>query len=662
MPRYADFQYGTGEQYGPAPKAISASFLTASALDYDKVRVYVEAGARTGSGYVLVRTRSGAAEDPSSGVIVSAGTVPTSEFYVLDGQTDTVDDEEIPLPSGIIYYTFFVFDTNGRWLKDAATSVLVPQPNGSWERVVGWIPRVYTSSDQNPLSDPDFDGPLARFLYGISLTYDEIATSLRTLLPDQTRRNSIRRLHDALAEGKGMPSEYSVGVRATSRLYRDAGYLYTKKGTLTGVAAYIEDLTGWDTSVSSSPNRILSLDDASFESTDGSGVGHWSATGGTIARLAANGSSVTTPAPPYEDPVQTYGHDAVALITLTGSSATATLPGNQSRELSIPVTPGTSYTFSAYLRLASGTPSASLRIDWLDSTGVQVSTTSSTATALTSTWNRRSKSATAPTTAQFARLKVIITGASGHTAHLDMVQFSDQDVSYQDPRLVTVVCSPTRINLLGDPGFDLTTVWSATSGTLTRSTQQVHLGTYAAKADGSSFAISSEEIPVRGNYSYSVSGYASLLSSPGTAAVRIDWYDAAGTVIQQDTTSFGTLTNGSWSRLDKTAFSPAAADHARVVLTGTGTVYFDSFVFERTDRPQVFFDANTTNYTDEDGKLALVGSKRYHLLYSNRLVKLSRAIRTLPYYLPLGVSGRILLWDSLDPAVQAELPYGPVEV
>lgn len=655
MPRYADFRYGAGEFYGPEVRVPRASYLDAVVLDYDQVQITVDATLRTGQGYVLVRSRAGSAEDPSGGVIVASGNVPAAAFTVVDGVANFADagtDNDVGVPPGLVYYTLFVFAATGRWLKDAATSVLVAEDKGTWERLMYWLPSVFTAADQNPLSDPDFDGDLAQFLYPFAFTYDEMATYLGLVLPERLRRASIRRMHDAMAEGVGMPSEYTIGVRATSRLHRDAGYLFGKKGTLAGVSAYVEALTGWDAKAFDSPNRLLSLDDASFETS----VGGWTASGGTITRQSINGSTITGPVADYDDPVQPYGKTGVARIALTSATATATLPGSLSREASIPVAAGTAYTYTAYARATSGTPSLALGIAWLDNNGTVLSSSTQSATASTASWVRRSLAATAPAGAQFARLTITATGSSGNSVDVDMVQLSSSDVAYQDPRLVTVVCAPTRVNLLSDPGFDLTTAWAATTGTFARTTEKVHLGTYAGKAVGSTnYLATSESITVRAGYSYSLAGYAARGTS-GTASARIDWYGSGGTLISSSTASFGTLTT-SWSRADLTATAPTGAATAKIALVGTGTAYFDSFCFERTDRPQVYFDSATADAAAEDGKLATVGSKRYHLLYSNRLTKISRAITTLPYYLPTGVTGRIVLWDSLDPAVQALIPY-----
>ena len=53
------------------------------------------------------------------------------------------------------------------------------------------------------------------------------------------------------------------------------------------------------------------------------------------------------------------------------------------------------------------------------------------------------------------------------------------------------------------------------------------------------------------------------------------------------------------------------------------------------------------------------GDHTYSLLYPQRLSKLSRLRSTLGFYLPLGVSSRVLLWSDSDPYARSFVPYQP---
>lgn len=102
MARYADFRYGT-RLYGNTPKAVSRSFILAQAVDYGKVLLSLDVEERVGSGFVISRTRAGAAEDPSQGIIVASGTFNSPTYTFTDGEdnyTDTTALNDVAVPSG----------------------------------------------------------------------------------------------------------------------------------------------------------------------------------------------------------------------------------------------------------------------------------------------------------------------------------------------------------------------------------------------------------------------------------------------------------------------------------------------------------------------------------------------------------------------------------
>ena len=653
MPRFAQFRYGS-QYYGRGIDTVTYSTLLAQAVDYHAVSLRVEAPSRDGMGYIILRSKTGASEEPSEGLIVSSGVVTATSFTFIDGVdnfTDDATDNNIAIPNGMVYYTLFIVDAAGSWTKDAATSVMMPKDRGTIQFFRTGLPGFYTSEEHNPI-DPHADtSDLMRFLYGFSMTYDELAEHIDILLPENRGRGNIRRLHDTYANSVGMPSEYTIGIATTSRLFRESGFIYRNKGTVSGIATYVESLTGWQTTVTESTNMLLSIDDGSFEYS----TGNWGISGGTLAKVTTDG-----PTFPYEATNAPFSRLGVGEVTLTSTAATMTLPGNASRLGMIPVTAGTTYYINVpHRRGTSASPTVAVSVRWHNERGDALSTTSVASGTAIAPWVTLSDTTTAPTGAAFATLIITITGASGNKVQLDMISFSESDGPYRDPRSVTIICQPDRVNLVFDPSIDYSpTTWSATAGTFTASSTHTLLGGKSGKGVGTvvaPFRFVSNTVPVLPSSTYSLTAYA--YSSGGTCSADIRWYDGDGDLVSQEIAAFDTL-SADWTRLDHTMLSPDTAETATVSFVGTGTVYVDAVTFERSDHSDVFFSGGIADSYGQDSSWSDGTPQSYSLLYANRFVKRSRLRQTIDHYLPVGVTSRVLLWDSQDPEVQALLPNG----
>lgn len=652
MARYADFRYGT-RRYGSTPKAVSRSFILAQAIDYARVLLSLDVEERVGSGFLITRTRSGAAEDPSNGVIIASGVFTSPTYTFIDGENNFEDaslTNDVRVPSGILYYTLFIFDSTGAWFRDAATSLIVPRDQNTNYRMAVNLPRAFTSSDGNPISPTDLDSTLMRFLGGFAVTYDEWTTALDLIVPSTSRaRGIVRRLHEAYAMSVGMPVEVTIGVAASSRLFRDSGLIYKEKGTLPGIQKYVEALTNWNTIVTETPNLLLSLNDASFE-TD---IGAWGCVGGDITREMVNGGTVTAPEAEFEDPLNAFPSDGVGRIVLSTTVAEASLPFSGLRGEAIPVSPGTMYYLKVPARTVAGSPSLTTKVEWLAQSGEALSTDTLATSEPASSWSIVSGSATAVAGAYFARIVLQVDGQAGDAVDVDMISFCSSDTHYRDPRSVDVICGPARLNLLSDPSFEGSGYWTADEGTLTHDADEVFLGLKSGKCEGNSFRVSSEVIPELPNYPLTLSAYS---KGSGTGNFLFEFLDSDGIVLS--TQSIPATVEDDWSRNDATILPDPSATNLRLVLSGEGVVYFDAISLERADRPLVYFDGSVSDQTGEDSKIAIVDGHVYSLLYPNRLVKVIRLRQTLPFYLPMGVTARVLLWDSPDPAVKELLPYG----
>jgi hypothetical protein len=676
MARFGTFAYGT-ELYGRVQRGTATGSLLAQAIDYGLVRVKMYAESRIGAQFALVRTKTGAAEEPSSGITIAAGVVDSPEIIVLDGETNLVDGVQVnnvPVPNGPVYYTLFIFDEDGRWLKDAATYVVSPRDRGTVETMLYTLPRVFSTDTMSPTDEPSRTSDLYRFLYGLAVTLDELQTLTDRVLPTAARsRATLAGLHDAHCRSVGMPVEITLGLGTTSRLFRDAGPIYRKKGTLEGLITYTEALTGWSASVNESPNRLLSLQDASFEE----GTGFWEVSGGTLT-ASLDGDETDVPDSEHDLELDRFAHGFVGRLELTSSSASMSLPGNpyqenetstqrsQVRLYCVPVS--NNVYVSMYWKAAQSGTSGRIGVQWFDASGAPVQGLQlNTSTSIGTNWSRSTTSFQAPTGAAFLALSVLVSGGVGKVVYLDKIQVSTSDSYYRDPRTVDVLCHPTRVNLLTVPGVGGGHQWTAAAGSIELDEGSAYSGPSGLLASGVTFVVQSESIPALPDSVLTVSAQ---IRSTDPAALYVAFFNSTGARIELPVPSEDALEilevgipqtstgSGDWERVQARFLTPQDAVTMRVTVAGADDTSIDNVILERTDREQYYFDVTTADSGDEDAVAVEKDTHVYSALYPNRLSKLSRLRQTLSFYLPLDVRARVMLWSDDIPGTSQYVPYG----
>jgi len=306
-----------------------------------------------------------------------------------------------------------------------------------------------------------------------------------------------------------------------------------------------------------------------------------------------------------------------------------------------------------------------MAVEWVDEHGGVIGTSDEvTETLLDSDWHQVSGSVVAPDRAYFARLLVSLSGAVDDRVALDRLQMSNTSIHYHDPQTVTVACGPSRANLITDPNFEVGCNWTAALGAVGASTAEALFGSASAKLEGSPYDVVPETIPAYPNAVFTFSGFA---LGDGTQ-VDVEFRDSDGVLLEQGDPELtfgvsypGTLATDAseeWTRFEVSALAPSATDSVSVRFSGQGALYLDAVMLERSERARAYFDPLTGDQPAEDVVTAVTEGHVYSLLYPSRFTRLSRLRSTLPYYLPLGVRARILLWDSDDPIVTGALPYG----
>ena len=640
MARYSDFRYSTRE-YGQAPRSSALSLIEAKALDFGVVVVTVDASNRFGSNYVIVRSENGAAEDPTDGLTVASGRIETTLFQVFDDA-----------PAGVIYYTLFVFDANGQWLKDAATSVLAPQDRRGYLKTLQSVPRMFLADDLNPLAPFSTDTFLAKFLYGVALTVDELGTYTDLVLPESRSGQGIRRMSHAWAAGLGFNPEVEIGTAASYRLARDCGLIYTQKGTKTGLVAYAEALTGWSVTLSRYENLLPTLDDASFETSSGG----WGIEGADFTVAEPDEGDNPLYELPYDYPLSRFARQGTGRFFMTGDDAVLTLPAEPAVGSLIPAQEFRLYVFKVPARATHGSPDLTISIVWYDNRGNAIDTLSSSPEVLgeeATEFTVISVSGQAPEGTRFMGLRIDASGAENYEFDLDRLSLMDADGPYRDPNTVTLICGPDRVNLLSDPSFEEEGFWEAETGTLSINETAAVQGDFGAEVTGEPYSLVSESIPALPEFSLTLSAQ---MRGTGTSSLGLEYYDSAGNVVDYD---FVEVSLGDdFQTVNHISVVPEGAETLRLAVRGSGTAFLDLLSIDRQERPQSYFDGTISNVNQDDSRFAFYDGHVYSLLYNNRLTKLVRLKKSLEDYLPIGVSARVVLWDSDDDEVQKILPYG----
>ena len=279
------------------------------------------------------------------------------------------------------------------------------------DKFMDYLPRVFTSASQSPIDEVDKTSGLYAFMGAFSFTLDSFLTAADLLLPENSGTYTSPEL-TALAQNQlGITEEASIALKNQKRLVREAIYMYSRKGTYAALKTMVESLTGYAPTITASPNIMLSPQDSTFYN----GIGYWLPIGDSSIALEQ-----TTLTPTAETNSIDNQYCAKIVVGTAGAHVRngADLPVLHG----IPVSAGTSYTFSYYTKKSTGTGSVVPSITWYDYKGTALSpvATGSSQTASTS-WGKQTVTAQAPgysgtvTAAVVATVNVAtLTISSGH--------------------------------------------------------------------------------------------------------------------------------------------------------------------------------------------------------------------------------------------------------
>lgn len=524
----------------------------------------------------LVKSFAGAPNNPYDGILVDGDIISNYRLSYIDSQSITEGLE--------VTYSFWIF--NGiKWINCGNTRTVFVDETDTLNKISKWIPRAWLNASGDATGEPESVNSLYKTLDAYSFAYDKLRTQADLLL----KSSNYKLIPSAILKNKvtdlGFNYEPALGDTYHRALYGVGNFVNSVKGTSGSVSTYTTALTHWTNSIVVGHNLFLDYNDSSFEES----LGRWSASAGSFDRhtfatsLAGTGVTVSAPSPGLYDILFPPRANAFAHIHGHNAAVTLSLPGGSNSPITygIPVKAGKRYLFTGWFRMkaADKVGTAQARINWYNAAGTLISSESyNSAVTGTIGWQEFNSGSTvgrngkvAPSTAVYAGVNILFTPSANQAEFfLDMLQFAEAQYSleYQDARLIQVVISGEKENLLPNPSFDYGTGgWYSLNSTLIQDynppQNAIIYGDAVAKltatSDQDRVALVSDWIPVEPGASYAFSIYSS--GTAHNAIARIEF-----SVPQSADEQTSILTDGD-GRYYPT--SPYIVDSSPVSLTST---------------------------------------------------------------------------------------------
>jgi hypothetical protein len=435
----------------------------------------------------LVRSYSGVPDNPYVGDILDSGVLPG------DFRLTYIDDSDSLLTNQEVTYVLWVFTAevnesnqivsyeNSRWVNCGSTSVNVVEQSDMQSKFKRWLPAAWLNESlgTGELLGEVEDGLLAQTIDAYGFAYDKLKTDAVLLgesnnpakIPSKLLKNKVTEL--------GFLYEPSLGDTYHRSIYKTGNTINSLKGTPLGISTYVTALSHWGCIVNIGKNLFLDYNDASFEE----GVGRWgfANTNATItqqkyltslADLSVTLTPPTTPMINTEWPMREIG---CGVVTVVDNSAVRELKliGTPVSNYLIPVVEGKEYVFKGWVRHLTDSGNISVKIDWVNSLGNAISSsTASPSLTTTTSWQEiRSNVVTAPNNSYYANVTISISASANDLKFVfdkfDFREFINEfsssgylpSYSYEDARAIDVKLIPDSVNYILNPSFDSGTSW-----------------------------------------------------------------------------------------------------------------------------------------------------------------------------------------------------------
>lgn len=667
MARYGTFTWGSGPVYGTQPTSeLDVEPFVARAIDYRRIDLSWTPPLGSFTRFRLIRNQGNIPEHEEDGVklIDTADLTAVSNLSLYRDGVDNVGEAAVELvPGGFVYYAIWLLLDDGWYAASYAYTLLaqdhsVPLGEGddrthtTHERLMDLLPRVYTTDSGNPLDEVDRDSDLWTFLSGFSYTLDELMTYIDLLVPDAQALNYSPERLALKARELGLAPEPRPSTRYQRRLVKEARRLFSSKGTLSGVSNFVEAMTGFAPVLTESPNLLLTYQDGTFVNS----TGLWEQNAGCAL------TAIDTVVPPTAE-ANSIDKFWTAEVVVSAADAYLSYGRTSPTTLGVPVSAETEYTVSAYMQ-RSDAANVTFFIDWHDFRGALLSTSSSTAAAIGTSWSKLSYTATSPVGATYATLRVAFSAAT--TVNLDLVQFSASTITdYYEPRELDIFLLPSKTNFVENPSFESdTTGWTITAASSASFVDDgpagVNTGSSVLQVVGTTPGTTSVSYTAVGRplgVWHTCSIYGRSLSGPIEVVFRAntDFSDSTPSATTEVTY---TLTS-EWQRMHATVSTCIAcvaglpgADGADPEVTLTieaetngETLQFDAAQIEELYEPSDYFDGTYT-YAGALWAGTAHGSASYK--YINKLPRIEQLRNELKNFLPMNTPYRVRTHSGVE--------------
>lgn len=666
MATYGIDYYGDAYYGASTLTAFSAGTFVAKPYYYQQIQLTWSTPSGAWDYIRLVRNPYGFAVNADDGDLLFEDANGASRVYYLD-QGQTPNNVNLT-PARPYYYSLFVRETQySSWQKAGDAIGISVKDYGTAKAMFQYLPEILGSEIPYDTSLESTNTFLERFLTLFAFQLDLYKSQAENITNryDVTNLNGL--LIPAFMQEFGLKFEPALGIKQSKIFLRNISRLFLIKGTLLGLKDFIKSYAGYDNLVSSGKNLMLDHNDSSFEQN----IGTWSSlSNATLARHLVTDSPTVTP---YHEPQsQTQFPNLQGATLQVTSTATATTiigqTGDNAIHYGIPVTSGSSYTFTAYTQAGSTGRNVSAQILWYDNQGAALTPSSygTATTSNTSTWTRVTSSVTAPSGAAFAVPNLNITSTAANEKHyFDALQFEAGSYAtyFQDARQIEITLIANRINEVTNPNFEgSTTGWSVTNGTIATSNNEVdpdEANPSVIVSGGSAeiyasaaglVTLASAHLPIFSGNDYTFSVYCFSEDSSHAVTPYVSWYDSTGTLLST-TTGTALTADSTWVRPFVTAVAPSTAASAVVGITFTGAssaseVSVDAALMEKSAFVNSYFDGS--NGVAELSDLFWEGTanlSRSHY-YRNRFAVQSRLIAKLPDWITSGSTFELFFAQS----------------
>jgi len=665
MSLYGSSIYGIST-YGDSKSIPYNIGFTANTIDYRTVILSWKTTAVNDADIVyawkIIKTAGGAPDYPNQGQLVTQFVDTTPYAGKSITYYSPYKDVDAVFPSSsIITYSFWgligVNSTVATWqLLGASDAVIVDAfTDDTTLRILKLLPGAWTSNASEALGEPDTDTQLYNFVGAFAFYYDKLRAQAGAINNLSDYRKYPKELLPSAVVSLGFTYEPKLGDSFHRSLYKNGHLINSLKGTYLGINNYIKSLTHFKSMISVGRNMMLDYLQSSFEGD----VGTWKAD--SISTFVAGSRAQTSLSKPTLSLAGTYLTDGYGVLTRT-SAATGnptilsygSLAVTDVTTKGLLVTPGTPYSFSGWaLSQSNSSITVQAQIQWFDSTGNLLSTSSGTAVTLsTSSWTKFESSNTysavfAPTKAMYAGVKIVtsamvITNSiyfdnfmfSPYPGLIGNREFGSGDAIYEDAKNININLEGYRTNLVSNPGFeDGVGFWNSINGTLLSDDSPIttimagstNVGKFISTAADSSAVYTNwiRNLKPGTQYTFSVYVLAPYNNYRATVGIEFDMPQSIedqtkvitstttgyeGKYVAADPSSWKTsslptsLTNNSWTRISVTATAPeftkmngfsSAMLSVEFNATAADQIwYLDCALFEESPTINTYFQGN----------------------------------------------------------------------